>query len=211
MINFIICDDNKDFLKSEKEIIDSFMMKYDIEYNCSLYTDYDEKFNNILSNEMGFKVYILDIQTKSGSGLDIARKIREEIDDWTSAIVIITAYNEFKYEALANRLYLLDFINKMDSYENKFREDLERVLKHYDNRVKCLKYKYNHILKCIEFRHIIYIEKELDSKRCMIKTIYGDEIINKNLNETFKLLDDRFIKTNRSMIINVDYIKGYAG
>ena len=61
----------------------------------------------------------------------------------------------------------------------------------------------------IEFRHIIYIEKELDSKRCVIKTIYGSQFINKNLNETELLLDNRFIKTSRSMIVNVDYIRKY--
>ena len=209
MINFIICDDNKEFLKREKCIIDNVMMKYDIEYTCNLFVDYNDKFNQILKKEIGFKIYILDIQTKTSSGLDIARRIREELDDWVSIIIIVTAFNEFKYEALSNRLYLLDFINKLNEFEDRFKEDIERTIKHYNNRNKCLKYEYNHILKSIEFRHIVYIEKELDSKRCLIKTIYGDQIINKNLNETFKLLDNRFIKTNRSMIVNVDYIKEY--
>ena len=209
MINFIICDDNKQFLKNEKNIIDNFMMKYDIEYNCNLFVDYDKEFEKMLAKETGLKVYVLDIQTKTSSGLDIARKIREEQDDWVSIIIIVTAFNEFKYEALSNRLFLFDFINKLSGFESKFKEDIERVIKHYDKRNKCIKYKYNQVLKNIELRHIVYIEKELDSKRCIIKTVYGSYVINKNLNDTLRLLDERFLKTSRSMIVNLDYISEY--
>ncbi|MBP5684396.1 MAG: hypothetical protein J6X02_03980, partial [Bacilli bacterium] len=196
MINFIICDDNKEFLKFQKNIIDKFMMNYDVEYKCHMLIEYNDAFTKLVSDDIGFKIYLLDIQTKNGSGLDAARLIREEYDDWVSVIMIITAYNEFKYEALSNRLYLLDFINKLNNCEEKIKEDLLISLKHFDNRSKCLRYEYNHIYKQIEFRHIVYIEKEPDSKRCRIKTVYGDQIINKNLNDTFKLLDDRFIKTS---------------
>lgn len=209
MINFIICDDNKEFIKKEKQIVENFMMKYDIEYKVYLFDEYDKKFDDIVVKDIGFKIYLLDIQTKNGSGLDAARKIREEIDDWVSVIIIITAFNEFKYEALGNRLYLLDFINKLNKCDVKLKEDLERALKHYDNRNKNLKYEYNHILRQVEFRHIIYIEKEPDSKRCIIKTTYGEQIINKTLSETIKLLDKRFIKTSRSMVINTDFIREY--
>lgn len=209
MINFIVCDDNKEFLKKEKQIIDRFMMKYDIDYKIHLFSEYDKEFDHVVINDIGFKIYLLDIQTKNGSGLDAARKIREEYDDWVSVIIIITAFNEFKYEALGNRLYLLDFINKLNNCYEKIKEDLEIALKHYNNRNKSLKYEYNHILKQVEFRHIIYIEKEPDSKRCIIKTTYGEQVINKTLNETMKLLDKRFIKTSRSMIVNTDFIREY--
>ena len=210
MVNFIVCDDNKEFLKKEKQIIDNFMMQVDIDYKIHLFNEYDKKFEDILNEDIGFKVYLLDIQTKNGSGLDAARKIREEYDDWVSVIIIITAFNEFKYEALGNRLYLLDFINKLNNCHEKIKEDLEIALKHYNNRNKTLKYEYNHILKQVEFRHIIYIEKEPDSKRCIIKTTYGEQIINKTLNETLKMLDKRFIKTSRSMIVNIDFIEEYS-
>lgn len=209
MINFIICDDNTNFLKKEKRIVDNFMMRYDLEYKTYLFNEYDTKFTELMTKDIGFKIFLLDIQTKNASGLDIARSIREEYDDWVSVIIIVTAFNEFKYEALSNRLYLLDFINKMNKCDEKLMEDFEIALKHYNNRGKCLKYEYNHIIRQVEFRHIIYIEKIADSKKCMIKTTYGEQVINRTLTETFKLLDKRFIKTSRSMIVNVDFIREY--
>ena len=209
MINFIICDDNREFLKKEKNIIDKLMMRYDIEYKCILFDEYNKDFENTAAKDIGFKIYLLDIQTKNGSGLDAARCIREELDDWVSIIIIITAFNEFKYEALGNRLYLLDFINKLNKCDENLKETLEIAIKHYDNREKSLSYEYNHIIKKIEFRHIIYIEKELDSKRSLVKTTYGAHFINKNLNETEPLLDNRFIRTSRSMIVNIDYVSEF--
>ena len=72
-----------------------------------------------------------------------------------------------------------------------------------------LRFEYNYIMRNIEFRHIIYIEKEQDSKRCIIKTTYGDQYINKSLNDMYELLDSRFIKTSRSCIANSDFIKEF--
>lgn len=209
MINFIICDDKLEFLKREKKIVDNFMMNYDIEYKCHSFSEYNSKFMDIAKKDAGFKVYLLDIKTKNGSGLDMARKIREEYDDWVSVIIIITAYPEYKYDALGNRLYLFDFINKLDNCEPKLLQDLERALKNYDNRQKCLSFEFNHVVKKLEFRHIIMIEKEKDSKRCLIRTTYGDCVIGKTLNSTFKMLDNRFIKTSRSVIINVDQVSEF--
>ena len=209
MINFIICDDNNDFLKKEKRIVDNFMMRSDVEYKTYLFKEYDKAFDDLMAKDIGFKIYLLDIQTKNGSGLDAARKIREVNDDWVSVIIIITAFNEFKYEALGNRLYLLDFVNKMNNCDEKLLEDFERALKNYNARSKTLKYEYNHVLRQIELRQIIYIEKIPEGKGCVIKTTYGEQIINKTLNDTFKMLDNRFFKTSRSMIINRDYIKEY--
>ncbi len=209
MIKFIICDDNENFLIKEKKLINNLMMNYDTDYKIKDFSDYTQEFNEEMEDESSFKIYLLDIQTDTSSGLDIARRIREELDDWTSIIIMITAFNEFRYEALGTRLYLLDFISKLNECEDNLKETLRIAIKHYDNRRKSLKYEYNYIMKNIEYRHIVYIEKELDSKRCIIKTTYGEQFINKSLNDIFKMLDKRFVKTSRSCIANTDFIEEF--
>ncbi|MEG1494774.1 MAG: LytTR family DNA-binding domain-containing protein [Bacilli bacterium] len=211
MLNFIICDDNLEFAKRMDTLINNFMMNYDIDSKRILLNGYGKEFKKIVSSDIGFKVYFLDIQTKNGSGLDAARCIREEYDDWVSIIVVVTAYNQYKYDALSNRLYLLDYINKLDNCEKKIGEVLTLIMKHYDHREKTITYEYSHIIKKVEYRHIIYIEKEPDSKRCLIRTIYGEQLINKNLNQVVEILteDRRFMKVSRSMIINLDQIREF--
>lgn len=210
MINFIICDDEKSFSSSIQETIFKYLMNYDIDYKTYKFNDYDNKFEEIVKKDIGFKVYLLDIETKNGSGLDAARLIREEYDDWTSIIILITSHEEYRYKALGARLQLMDFINKLDNYEHYLIEDLVRCLKNYNNRPKCLKIKHHNVFNLIEYKHIICIEKEPDSKRCIIKTTYGNKVYHGTLSDVYKELDDkRFLKVHRSLIVNVDYVDEY--
>ena len=82
-------------------------------------------------------------------------------------------------------------------------------MSNYDKREKSLSYEYNHICHKIDFRHIISIEKEQDSKRCIIHTTYGNKTIAGSLNSVLKLLDKRFMKIHRSVIVNIDQIESY--
>ena len=170
------------------------MMNYDQKYKIFHFEGYDDSFEEFVKKEMGFKIYFLDIKTKCKSGLDAARIIREKYDDWVSIIVVVTSHEEYRYEALGNRLYLMDFINKLNGY---------------NKRHKALSFEYNHIFHKIEFRDIVNIEKEQDSKRCIIRTTYGTIYMPGTLNDIISKLDDRFLKVHRSLIVNKDKIVKY--
>ena len=211
MINFIDCDDNDRFLEKSIKLINNQMMKSDIEYRIHIFHQYDEEFFNLTRRDIGSKIYMLDIEVGEESGLDVARYIRESCEDWRSLLVIVTGYNQYKLEALSSRLYLLDFINKLDDCNHKLEEVLEIIMKMYGTRNHTLSYEYNYTSYQIEYNHIIYVEKEQDSKRCLVRTTYGDEYIGKTLNEVARMLSDdkRFSKVSRSMVVNKDHIKSY--
>ena len=209
VLNFIICDDEKEFRDLIKGEIDKFMMNYDVDYKKYECESYEEDFEALARKEMGFKVYFFDIKTKNGSGLDAARFIREELDDWNSIIIIVTAFAEYRYEALSNRLYLLDFISKFDNCKTKLKETLKIIYKQYNSREKCLNYEYNYTLYKIGLKNIIFIEKEQDSKRCIIHTDYGTFKAPYTLNAISKELDKRFLKVHKSLILNTDKIRSY--
>ncbi len=90
VINFVICEDEKDLRENNKKEIVKFMMNYDIDYKIHEYSGYTQEFNEYAAKEDGFKIYLLDIVTQEGSGIDSARMIREKYDDWNSIIIIIT-------------------------------------------------------------------------------------------------------------------------
>lgn len=209
MLNFVLYDDEKHFLQRNKKIIDKCMMNCDYDYKYYLFDEYNDKFEKVIKNNLGLKVFLLDIEGKNKSGLDIVRLIREKYDDWCSVIIMITNHNEFKYDALSNRLYLMDFINKLDNWEELLTEDIKRIVSSYTNCSDCLTYEFNHSLKRIEFKNIIYIEKEKDSKKCIIHTLYGDHPIGGTICEVLEKLDSRFIKTSRSTIINIKQVSEY--
>lgn len=209
MINFIVCDDKRDFGKYVKKVITNFMMNYEEDYQLYYFSGYNDSFHELVKKDIGFRVYILDIMTDEGSGIDAAREIREKYDDWSSIIIIVTSHEEYRFEALSNRLYLMDFINKLSNCENNIIDALTRVMKSYNCRHKSLGFEYNHTYHKIDFKDIICIEKEQDSKRCLIKTIYGESVIPGTLNDVLKKLDERFLKVHRSLIINIDNLESY--
>lgn len=210
MIKFVICEDEKVLATDYKNEIDKFMMKYDHEYKTVLFSGYNQEFKELARKDQEFKIYLLDIKTDEGSGLDAARMIREELNDWTSLIIIITSYNEYKYDAFGKRLMLVDFINKLDKCKERLQETLALCIKLYDNRPKALKYIYKNTIHNIDFRNIVYIDKEQDSKRCTIHMANKEEVpYNGTINSLLKLLDERFIKISRSAIINTDHIDKY--
>ena len=209
MINFIICEDSKVLATKYSLVVEKFMMKYDTDYTVKTFSEYNKEWYKHIQKDEGFKIYILDIKTPKGSGLDAARYIREELDDWTSMIIIVTSYQEFKYEALGKRLMLVDFINKLDNCEKRLKEAINISLKNYNNKHKVLRFNYKNTIYSIEFKDIIKIEKEQDNKRCIITTNYGEFIIPGTLNNILPRLDKRFIKCYRSVIINLEQVKSY--
>lgn len=209
VINFIICEDENILSNRYKTEIDKFMMNYDIDYKYHTFKGYTEEWKEYVQKEDGFKIYILDIKTAKGSGLDAARLIREEYDDWVSMIIIVTAYSEYKYDALSKRLMLVDFINKLDNFEVRFKEALSICMKNYDKKPITLKYTYKNIAYNIPLGQILYIEKEPDMKRCVIKTLNDKFYIPGSLNSIMKQIDKRFIKCSRSVALNIEQIQSY--
>ena len=77
MINFIVVDDFKEITKKVENIINKIMMNNKIEYKVHIFYDYNSEFKKIVNEPLTNKIYFLDIETNSASGIDIARLIRK--------------------------------------------------------------------------------------------------------------------------------------
>lgn len=205
MIKFIIYDESKENKKLIYDEIDKEMMKSDIEYQKDYITEYNTLKKN---NDEYFKIYILNQTNISKSGLEVAKYIRETLDDWKSIIIFISNTNEYKLNILTKRLYVLDYI-LIENIKYDLKELINICLKNYDSRPKELNYKYKSINYNIPFKDIIYIEKEQDNKRCIIHTLKDDYYIQSTLSKLISNLDDRFIKSSKSYIINIEQVLQY--
>lgn len=211
MIRFIICEDEKALATKYKNEIDKFMMNYDDDYECGIFDGYGQEwYEYSRSNPHDFKIYLLDVKTNQGSGLDAARIVREELDDWTAMLIMITSFNEYRYDALNKRLMLIDYINKLDKCDFYLREALNIALKNYENRPKVLRYTYRGEIHNIEFKNIVYIEKELAEKKCTIYTTHNTkEEYPGTITNLIKILGDNFMQVSRNTIINLEHLKSY--
>ena len=204
MIDFIILEKDSFYLEKYKKMIDNVMMNYDLDYHFKI-EDINKKEK---LNRNTFKVYIIDI-TKSTEAIKYIKGIREELDDWQS--LIIAFYTSLKEKQLLEnqKLFILDYIERQKKFDIQLKRDLQICLKNYDQRPNSLKYCYKRIYYNIEYWKILYIEKEQDEKKCRIHTIEKDYYIQGCLNKLEERLDKRFLKCNRSFIVNLEQISCY--
>ena len=201
MINVIICDDNeKDRLNVEK-ITKKFMEKSNKEYKIHVYEDYNKKFYSLVDSNIPFKIYLLDMETPSRSGIDVAIEIRRK--DVDSVIIFLTAHEELGNVVLKNDLMFLSFINKFDDFEMRLNNSLEKAL-NLLNKKNTIRFIDRNIVYTINVNDILYITKDSYERKTIIKTDYTEFKVNKTLLEIRKMLDDRFIQTHRACYINSD-------
>lgn len=199
MLNVIICDDNKNDRKNIVEIVNDFMKRKNIENQNYIFNDYDNKFYNLMNKNIPFKIYLLDIETPSSSGIDVARKIRKK--DVDSVIIFLTGHEELGPVILKNDLMFLSFINKFDDLKNRLNKSLSKALELLKTR-KIIHINDRNITYTIDAKDILYITKDSYERRTVIKTDYNVIKVNKSLTEIIEMLDDRFIQTHRACFIN---------
>ena len=204
MVNFIVCDDNKSICENIANIIDGIMMKNKIEYKIHLYFDYDHKFNKVISNKMSNKIYILDIETPSGSGIDVVRKIRET--DLDSIIIFLTSHDELGYIILKQEFMFLSFICKFDDYENKLRSSIKKALQMIGKK-QVLNIVDHNSIYTIPLKDILYITRDSVDRKIIVVTDYSEFKMNRSLNDIYEDLNDEFEFSHRSCIVNIDRIR----
>lgn len=203
VINFIVVDDNVELSKNVVNIISKVMMNNSVEYTTNVFYDYDSKFNKIMNKSMSNKVYILDIETKSASGIDIARKIRK--NDIDSVIIFITAHEELGGVIIKESLLVLTFICKFDDFDNKLIKSIENSLKIVGNR-RVIRFNDYNSLYTIPIKDILYITRDSIERKSIIKTDYAVYKVTKSLIELKELSNGALIQTHRACIANRERI-----
>ena len=201
MVNVIICEDNDKDRKNVIEIVNNFMIKNNIEFKLHVYNDYNKNFYEIIEKKLPFKIYLLDIETPSASGIDIARKIRNK--DVDSVITFLTVHEELGNVILKNDLMFLSFINKFDNFKLRLSRSLKKSLDLLNHK-SIIKFTDRNTVYTIDMNDILYLTKESFERKTIIKTDYAEFKVNKTLNELVSMLDKRFIQTHRSCYINED-------
>ena len=206
MINFIICDDKKEFIDEIEKTINAVMMKNNEAYEKHTYSEYNDNFINIIDKKLSWKIYILDIEVKDKSGIDIARKIREK--DIESMIIFITAYYEkYVQDILKSKFMFLDFINKQNDYKKELESTIEYALKNIKKK-NIIRFKSGGIIYTLGTNDILYIWRDKDRK-CTIKTTFNVFTVSKTLLELHDMLDETFVYSHRACIVNLNRIKIY--
>ena len=203
MINIIICDDLKRDLEKVYKIVEKFAKSNNLEYKIHSFSDYDKKFMDIVKSKLSLKIYILDIETPSRSGIDVAREIRRK--DINSVIIFLTGHEELGNLILKNDLMFLSFINKFDNLKVRLNNSLKKALVMLKQN-SVVKITDNNNTYIIDLNDILYLSKESFERKTIIILDYAEYKLNLSLSKVEKLLDERFVKTHRSCIVNMSRV-----
>lgn len=198
----VVVEDNHILREREIEAIRKALKDYD--YKIVEYSDFTKELKKLIQTP-DFKIYVLDIELKNSSGIDIANYIRD-FDD-TSEIIMCSFHYELEYKVLKSKLKILDFVSKYDNaYVNLTNLILEVFNKHSR---KVLKITDKGVILFIVMKDILYISKEKNTRKCVIKTFNNEYLVNKNLEEIKQELNSDFIQVSRNCIVNQNNVEEY--
>jgi len=203
MIKFVVYDDEEVFRSNVVNSINKIVDNSKVDYIIEEFSKYNNKMQRVIDEDCS-KIYILDIEIPNGlSGIDVARKIRE--NDWNSIIILVTSHVDMGYDALKAQIMLLDFIPKFNDCNKNLQRTIKKALLKINNK-KVLIFECNDITYKIFTDDIVYIVKDTIDRKCVIRTVYNEVVINENISTLFEMLDNRFYMTHRSCIINTEKI-----
>lgn len=180
------------------------MMQNEYEYKVYSYADYDKNFIKDMNSISSNKIYILDIETPTNSGIDIARRIRK--NDIDSIIIFLTSHYELGSTLLEDEIMFLTFISKFNNYEERLKSALNKALTMIGKR-NAIRFEDHGILYTIPINDILYVTKDSVNRKCVLKTDYSTFLINKTIADFVEMLGEDFIKTHRSCLINKERVR----
>ena len=203
MLNVVICEDVKSDLEKVCRIINKYMIKNGINYERHLFSDYDNNFIKMIKSNLENKIYILDIETPSRSGIDIAREIRKK--DSYSPIIFLTGHAELGMDVLKEDIHFTAFINKFVNCESRLNYFLKDALASLNKKI-FIKLKDGNTIYNINTEDILYITKDSFERKTIIITDYNEFKVGNSLSSIKEMLNDNFQQTHRACIVNMDRV-----
>jgi len=209
MVNFIIYEDETKFRDLYFSVIDNYFKNTRVAYEITEINKYDSKTEKLLEKVGDNRIYILDIEVPGMSGLDLARKIRND-NDYQSQIIIVTTHDNLKDYDMLSDMLTLAFISKFYELENKLREKVKKAYEIVTSN-KLIEFQRKNQIYQVLLNDILYIEKSIDENVATIVTKNDRYKTNLTLTEVEERLenDPRFYRVNRGCLINLNKVTMY--
>ena len=201
-MRFVLVDNDPSCIQSVKTTISDVLFSYSLDYEICAYNKYNKDLNEEILDQSILKTYILSIDLdQSISGIDIAKFIRK--NDCNSFIIFLTNHGdmfELVHRSINN---IFEFIEKYQNMSKRLSKDIKKIIEYkLDN--KMLSYKYKSSMYKIYYKSIMHME--VVNRKLFIYTNNKVFECNKTIKEMLNILDKRFIRVSKSLIVNNDFI-----
>ncbi|MEE1280778.1 MAG: LytTR family DNA-binding domain-containing protein [Acutalibacteraceae bacterium] len=198
-MNIGVCDDNLLDREIVSDLLEEYFNEKGIVYNIYNYLSGADLIYDIQDGK-SIDMIFLDIYIGNELGINIARKLREEIN-FNGQIVFLTSTVDFAIEGY--EVDAIGYLLKPIAIE-KLYMIMDKAIQKYNVGIYRIKQRKNIIT--IKFEDIIYVESS--NSRCILHSNKGNYILYKRLNNIeAELRDKRFLRCHQSYLVNMDYIK----
>lgn len=194
-----LCDDDKYITEEVKKLL----LEYAKDNRITIDIDEFESGVELLNSENNYDIIVLDFQLGSTDGLTVAKELRKR--NVLSCIIFLTSYPHFMIDAFEVNTFrfLLKPIDK-----SKFFKAIDDYVKIVDANYPITLIQ-NKELKKINSNEICFIEA--DGKYSNIHLNTKVMHCSKTLSGVTNLLPKYcFVRTHRSFVVNLHYIKSYS-
>ena len=204
MFNIIFLDNNLADLQRTKEYLESVQneIKYDV--NIEYCHEESQMFQILNAKENPYDIFVTDIKMRNLSGIDIARKIRDEQKN--AIVIFMTSHTKYVYQSFEYAVFR--YIRK-DHMNEELLPALQAACQKLSiSRETYIIIKNNQGIQKVKSSDIMYFEME--NRKCIIYT--GRERIEawKNITQLKNELGEEiqlFIDIYRGCLVNKKHIK----
>lgn len=204
MFSIAICDDQRAICSEIENIIVEYKkstmqeMQIDVFYSA-------EKLGIYMEHEHSFDLIFLDIEMEGLNGLDLGRKIREEMDNQVTQIVYVSGKDSYFKDLFEVRP--MHFLSKPVE-PDKVIKDIELAMKLANRLGGVFSYKKGSDTHKLPIKNIIYFQSV--NREIKIVTTTGVELFYGKLQEVFRQVAKyRFITIHKSYIINYEQVTNF--
>ena len=198
-----VCDDDRAIREELFRLIQKQVSEADImEYQSG------EELINARGN---FDIYFIDIEMGEVSGMDIARRIREQEDNGRqrSIIIFVTGYREYMEAAFdVNAFHYLIKPIDTEKFSEVFRRAWKEAAVFYEQEKKYIIVKSSGTQQKILLKNIYYIES--GNKKVIFHTTNGTLEVYGKMEELEKGLGNTFYRCHRCYLVNMEKISAYS-
>lgn len=205
MLHIAICDDEKIICRQLEDMLHGIGENIDQEIDIEVYYSGEELFNTLLKG-YSYDLIFLDIELYQISGIEIGKKIREELNDELTQIVYISCKESYAMELFDVRP--LNFLIKPFNKE-KIELVIQRVIKLLYKENKFFEYKNNNVTFSVLIKDILYFESHGRKVNIKLndetKSFYGKlSTVEEQIN------NQDFIMIHKSYLINLNHCIEYT-
>lgn len=205
MFKIAVCDDECQFRKIIRDILEDYMNKKGVLYEIDEFAS-GKEFVDLGIEIIKYKVVFLDINMDELDGMRTAQKIRETSDD--IFVVFVTAFVNYTLEGY--RVDAVRYILKNNvNFPELIFECMDAISRKMNYVVKKKTFNFNEGTKNVSLERLLYIESRLHKLEFYIM----EDRLNKyslysTLNDMEKELENNdFLRIHQSYLVNMKHIE----